>query len=308
MAVYGWIGLGHMGLPMTANLVKAGHTVRGYDLDPKSLEKAAANGVEPMESIAQAVQGADAVFTMLPKGEHVRSVFEEPGGIFDSASTDTLLLDSSTVDLETSKWCHDQAAARGFTFIDAPVSGGVSGAAAGTLAFMIGGADDEDVSRTRALVEPMAGKIFAAGGPTSGIAAKLANNMMLNISLLAAAEGSQLAKELGLDPKVFWEITSASSGQSWAQQTWYPVPEIVESAAANINFDATFSAELAHKDVNLAVQAGEAAGLNLKAAQLAQSQLRQLMDEGLGGKDCSLITKYVRNDDTLDGYTRDGAQ
>jgi len=301
MAVYGWIGLGNMGVPMTANLVAAGHTVQGYDLDPESLDQAEANGVRPMKSISEVVQGVEVVFTMLPKGEHVRSVFEDPGGILDSASTDTLLVDSSTVDLETSRWCHDQAAERGFTFVDAPVSGGVSGAAAGTLAFMIGG-HNEDATRTKALVEPMAGKAFVAGGATTGIAAKLANNMMLNISLLAAAEGSQLAKELGLDAKVFWDITSASSGQSWAQQTWYPVPDIIDSSAANNNFEATFSADLANKDVNLAVEAGEAAGLNLPAAQLARSQLQHLIEEGLGGKDCSLITKYVRNDEALEGY------
>lgn len=299
---YGWIGLGNMGGPMTGNLVDAGHSVRGVDLDQRSLRDAQQRGVTPVSGIAEAVQGADVVFTMLPAGQHVREVYAGEGGIFEHASKDTLLIDSSTVDFETSRWCHREAEARGFRFVDAPVSGGISGAEAATLTFMVGGSP-ENVEQALPYIEPMAGNTFPAGGASAGIAAKLANNMMLGISIMAASEGSQLAERLGLDPKVFWDIVSVSSGQSWAQKTWYPVPGIVESAAANNNYDATFRADLALKDLTLATQAGTEADLRLTAAELAKSQLQALADEGLGHRDCTLITKYVSPEGAAPGYT-----
>lgn len=301
MATIAWIGLGNMGGPMTANLVTAGHDVIGFDLNLEANEAAAANGVRIAASVADAVSAADAVFTMLPKGAHVREVYEGDGGVWANAPTTALLLDSSTVDIETSGACHDGSAERGFRFVDAPVSGGISGAAAGTLTFMLGGAAS-DVVVAKVLVEPMAGNVFAVGGPTMGIAAKLANNMMLFISLIAAAEGSQLAASLGLDPKTFWEVAAVSSADSWAMRTWYPVPGIVESSAANHNFDATFATTLALKDVALALEAGESAGLDLPAAALARRQFERLIDEGLGGKDCSLIAKYAAADGRVDGF------
>lgn len=306
MAVYGWIGLGNMGGPMTTNLVAAGHTVRGFDLDPATVAEAAAHGVETVGSIAEAVSGADVVFTMLPRGEHVRTVFGGEGGIWATADTRTLLVDSSTVDIETSQHCHDVSAERGFRFVDAPVSGGISGAAAATLAFMVGGAD-EDVQEATGRIEPMAGKIIAAGRATAGIAAKICNNMMLFIDLMAASEGSQLADQLGLDPKVFWEIASVSSGRSWAQQTWYPMPGIVDSSAANRNYDATFRADLALKDVSLALDAGEKTGVQLQAAQLARQRFEQLVGEGFADKDCSLIVKYSSPDGGAPGWDGSGS-
>jgi len=306
MSVYAWIGLGNMGGPMTANIVKAGHTVRGFDLVAEAREAAAAAGVEVVDSVAEAVRGADVVFTMLPKGEHVRSVFDGPDGIWAHADRAALLVDSSTVDVETSRFCHGQSADRGFRFVDAPVSGGISGAAAGTLCFMVGGEPD-DVERATAHVEPMAGKTIAAGGPTAGIAAKICNNMMLFIDLMAAAEGSQLAEHLGLDPRVFWEIASVSSGRSWAQQTWYPVPGVIDTSAANNNFDATFRTDLARKDIGLALEAGAATGVKLPAAELVRSHFDALISEGLADKDCSLIVKQVSPDGTVRGYSGEAA-
>ncbi|WP_018296950.1 3-hydroxyisobutyrate dehydrogenase [Corynebacterium lubricantis] len=300
MSVIGWLGLGNMGSRMTANLVKAGHTVNGFDLNPDACEAAAKNGVNIVGGTAEVVEGADVVFTMLPKGAHVRSVFEGDNGIWAHADKSTLLVDSSTIDIETSKFLHEESAKRGFRFVDAPVSGGISGAEAATLAFMIGG-DADAADEARGYIEPMAGNIFNAGGPTMGIAAKIANNMMLSISMLANSEGSQLARRLGLDPKVFWDIASTSSGQSWAQQKWYPVPGITGTSPADNNFDAGFSADLARKDVALALEAGESAGINLPAATLACSQLSSLIDEGLGSKDCTLIAKYVDPASELQG-------
>lgn len=306
MATYGWIGLGNMGGPMTANLVAAGHTVRGFDLDAAAVSDASGRGVQAVGSIAEAVDDADVVFTMLPKGEHVRAVFGGEGGIWESAETRTLLVDSSTVDIETSQHCHDVSAERGFRFVDAPVSGGISGAQAATLAFMVGG-EPGPVQEAVEHIKPMAGRTIPAGGATTGIAAKICNNMMLFINLMGASEGSQLADRLGLDPQVFWEITSVSSGQSWAQQTWYPMPGIMDSSAANRNYAATFRADLAHKDVSLALDAGEKTGVNLHAAQLARGQFQQLIDEGFADRDCSLIVRYASPDGGAPGWDGAGA-
>ncbi|AJT40451.1 3-hydroxyisobutyrate dehydrogenase [Psychromicrobium lacuslunae] len=302
MTNYGWIGLGNMGGPMTANLAKAGHQVRGFDLNPEASAAAAASGVQIVDSIAEAVAGAEVIFTMLPKGEHVRSVFDGPDGIWANAAQSSLLADSSTVDIETSQFCHQRSTDLGFHFVDSPVSGGISGAAAGTLAFMLGG-EPEDTERVRDYVAPMSGKTIVAGAATAGIAAKICNNMMLFIDLMAASEGSQLAEHLGLDPQVFWEIASVSSARSWAQQTWYPAPGVVPTAAANNNFDATFRVDLARKDVGLALQAGLSTGVKLPAAELVSAQLDELINEGLGDKDCSLIVKHASPDGTVRGYT-----
>ncbi len=302
MSTIAWIGLGHMGVPMTSHLVAAGHTVRGVDIDATAAAAAAERGVTVVDSIAEALAGADACFTSLPKPEHVRAVYGGADGIWAHAGRDTLLLDTSTVDVETSRWCHDESTARGFVFVDSPISGGTAGAEAHSLTFMLGGRP-EDVERAREFVAPMAGSIVACGGPTAGIAAKLVNNMMLFIGVMAVAEGSQLAEHLGLDQEVFWQVANVSSGGSWPQRTWYPVPGIIErGSAADHNFDATFSVDLARKDCSLAVQAGELTRVRLPAANLALSQLDELAARGLGHKDCTLVTLFATPDGTLRGY------
>ncbi|MGP9034772.1 MULTISPECIES: 3-hydroxyisobutyrate dehydrogenase [Glutamicibacter] len=307
MSTYAWIGLGNMGGPMTANLVAAGHQVRGYDLDAEACAAAAGGGVQISGSVAEAMEHADAVFTMLPKGAHVRSVYEGEAGIWANATKDMLLLDSSTVDIETSRYIHAGSAERGLHFVDAPVSGGISGAAAGTLAFMLGG-EPELMDRASGFIAPMSGKTIVAGGPSMGIAAKICNNMMLFIDLMASAEGSQLAEALGLDPEVFWQIASVSSGRSWAQQTWYPVPGIIDTAAANNNFEATFRTDLARKDVGLALDAGESTGVRLPAASLAREHFDELIEQGLGDKDCSLIVKNLLPDGAVRGWNPETAE
>ncbi|MFT3798748.1 NAD(P)-dependent oxidoreductase [Microbacterium sp.] len=301
MSTIAFIGLGHMGTPMAANLVAAGHTVHGIDPNPDAAAAAAAAGVRIVASIADALDGADACFTSLPRPEHVRAVYGGAGGVFEVASASTVLMDTSTVDIETSRWCHAQADERGLTFVDAPVSGGTAGAAAHTLTFMLGGRQD-DIERAREFAAPLAGNVVACGAAGSGIAAKLANNMMLFISVMAMAEGSQLAARLGLDPRVFYDVARVSSGESWAVRTWYPVPGVVETAAANRNFDATFSVDLARKDCALAVDAGDLTGVHLPAARLALAQLDLLVEEGLGGKDCSLVTRFATPDGVLEGF------
>jgi 3-hydroxyisobutyrate dehydrogenase len=292
MAVVGWIGLGNMGGPMSANMVKAGHDVRGFDLSPAALDAAKKAGVHTVGSIAEAVDGADVVFTMLPKGEHARAVYLSEDGVLAHASTSTLLVGSSTIDIESAQALHDAAAAAGFRFVDAPVSGGISGAEAGTLTFMIGG-EAGAVRDASTFIEPMAGNIIPTGGATTGQAAKICNNLMLFIDLAGVSEGAVLADRLGLDPKVFWDIASVSSGNSWALRTWYPIKGIVPTAAANNDFAPTFTAELAKKDISLAVAAAEATGTPLEIGQHVQQLFQRVIDAGQAKKDCSIIVKLV---------------
>ncbi|WP_417556448.1 3-hydroxyisobutyrate dehydrogenase [Microbacterium sp.] len=292
MAVVGWIGLGNMGGPMSANMVKAGHDVRGFDLSPQALKAAEQAGVHVVGSIVEAVQGADVVFTMLPKGEHARAVYLSDDGVLAHADTSTLLVDSSTIDIESAQALHDAAAAGGFRFVDAPVSGGISGAEAGTLTFMIGG-EPGAVSDAGAFIEPMSGNIIPTGGATTGQAAKICNNLMLFIDLAGVSEGAVLAERLGLDPQVFWDIASVSSGDSWALRTWYPVEGIVPTAAANNDFAPTFTAELAKKDIGLAVAAARATETPLEVGEHVMQMFQRVIDAGQARKDCSIIVKLV---------------
>lgn len=292
MAAIGWIGLGNMGGPMTANLVKAGHEVRGFDLNPQVLATAAANGVTPASSIADAVFGAEVVFTMLPKGEHAIAVYLGEGGVLASVTPGTLLVDSSTIDVESARKLHDAAAKAGFRFVDAPVSGGISGAQAGTLTFMIGG-EPGAVADASEFIEPMSANIIPTGGATTGQAAKICNNLMLFINLAGTAEGAVLADRLGLDKQVFWDIVSVSSGDSWALRTWYPIAGVVPSSAANSDFAATFTTELANKDIGLAIAAARATGTPLEIGEHVQQLFQRVLDAEQGGKDCSIIVKLV---------------
>lgn len=301
MSTIAFIGLGRMGARMAGHLVAAGDAVRGVEVDPRAATAAAARGVAIVGSLAEALDGADACVTSLPTPEIVRAVYGGEDGILARADGDTLLMDTSTVDVETSRWCHAAARERGLAFVDAPVSGGTAGAEAHTLTFMLGGLP-VDVERARPFVAPMAGHVIACGGPGAGIAAKLVNNMVLFISVMAVAEGSQLAERLGLDARVFWDVARVSSGDSWALRTWYPVPGVVDTAAAGRNFDATFSVDLARKDCALAVRAGEETGVRVPAAVLALSQLDELVDRGLGGKDCTLVALLASPDGALRGY------
>ncbi|MPY11225.1 3-hydroxyisobutyrate dehydrogenase [Arthrobacter bussei] len=292
MATIGWIGLGNMGGPMTANLVRAGHTVQGFDLSADAVAAAVAEGVTAVEGIAGAVQGADVVFTMLPKGDHARAVYLGEDGVLAHADTSTLLIDSSTIDIESAAALHEAAAERGFRFVDAPVSGGISGAKAATLTFMIGG-EDGAVKEATGFIDPMARNIIPTGGATTGQAAKICNNLMLFINLASTAEGAVLADRLGLDKQVFWDIASVSSGDSWALRTWYPVPGVVDTAASNNDFAPTFTTELANKDIGLAIAAARGTDTPLEIGEHVQQLFQRLIDQGEGGRDCSMIIKLV---------------
>lgn len=297
MAVIAWIGLGNMGGSMSVNLVKAGHDVRGFDLNAEAVAAAVAGGVKPAGSIAEAVSGADVVFSMLPKGEHARAVYLGEDGVLAHADTRTLLVDSSTIDIASAQALHDAAAAAGFRFVDAPVSGGMSGAKAATLTFMIGG-EEKAVAEATEYIRPMAANIIPTGGATTGQAAKICNNLMLFINLASTAEGAVLADRLGLDKQVFWDIASVSSGDSWALRTWYPVAGVVPTAASNNDFAPTFTTELANKDIGLAISAARDTGTPLEIGEHVQQLFQRLIDSGKAGMDCSAIVKLV--DGTLD--------
>ena len=297
MAVIAWIGLGNMGGSMSVNLVKAGHDVRGFDLNAEALAAAVEGGVKPAGSIAEAVDGADVVFSMLPKGEHARAVYLGDGGVLAQADTRTLLVDSSTIDIASAQALHDAAAAAGFRFVDAPVSGGMSGAKAATLTFMIGG-EDGAVAEATEYIKPMAANIIPTGGATTGQAAKICNNLMLFINLASTAEGAVLADRLGLDKQVFWDIASVSSGDSWALRTWYPVAGVVPTAASNNDFAPTFTTELANKDIGLAISAARDTGTPLEIGEHVQQLFQRLIDSGQSAMDCSAIVKLV--DGSLD--------
>ncbi|MBM3546889.1 MAG: 3-hydroxyisobutyrate dehydrogenase [Alphaproteobacteria bacterium] len=269
MAKIGFIGLGNMGGPMARNLVKAGHQVQGFDLVKTNL--GAATGVTPTASAADAAAGADAVVTMLPAGAHVREVLTGKGGVLAAMKPGALLIDSSTIDVATARDMEAAARARGVLLLDAPVSGGVGGAEAGTLTFMVGGSDDA-FAMARPILENMGKTIVHAGGPGNGQAAKICNNMILGISMIATSEAFALAARLGLDAQKLFDISSKSSGQCWSMTSYCPVPGPVPNSPANRGYKAGFTAAMMLKDLRLAQEAAAAAGaltpLGAEAAQI----------------------------------------
>jgi 3-hydroxyisobutyrate dehydrogenase len=277
---------------MAANLVRAGHQVLGFDLTEAAKGTASQAGVKVVESVADAVRDADVVFTMLPAGGHVRSVLSGAEGILANVRPGTLIVDSSTIDIQVALELHGVVTAAGCRFLDAPVSGGIFGAQAGTLTFMVGG-DPADLAGVREIIEVMAGRVFHAGGAGAGQSAKIANNMMMAVNLAGLCEGAVLADRLGLDPKVFFDIASVSSGDSWALRTWYPVAGVVETAGVNRDFVGGFLTDLALKDVRLAVAAGAATGTDLSFATLVAKKLEELSELGYGGKDCTSLVRLV---------------
>lgn len=287
-----WIGLGNMGGPMAANLVKAGHQVTGFDLSEAALATATEHGLATAASATDAVREAEVVFTMLPAGAHVKSALLDAGGILDHLPPGAVVVDSSTIDIATARELHQLVGERGFHFLDAPVSGGVFGAEAGSLTFMIGG-DSDVLTTVRPLIEAMAGRVFHAGGAGNGQAAKLANNLMLAINTAGLAEGATLAKRLGLDARTFYDIALVSSGESWALKNWYPEPGVVETAAVNRDFEGGFAVNLMRKDLGLALAAGEGTATDLPLAQQVQGQLDLLVDLGWGGKDTASLVRLA---------------
>ncbi len=293
MADIGFIGLGNMGGPMAKNLVAAGHRVKGFDLAPASLETARANGIETVGSIAEAAGGVAVVITMLPAGQHVRSVYGDEAGVIAAAAAGSLFIDCSTIDVESARAVQGAADAKGFAMLDAPVSGGIAGAEAGSLTFMVGGSDAA-FAAGKPYFEIMGGKVVHAGGPGNGQVAKVCNNMILGISMIAVAEAFTLGESLGLEPDKLFEISSAASGSCWAMLNHHPMPGIVETAAANRDYRPGFAAGMMHKDLMLSQEAAAAAGaatpLGAEAAQL----YTLFVKAGHGGLDYSAIIKMIQ--------------
>ena len=292
MTAIGFIGLGNMGGPMAANLLKAGHDVTGFDLSGEALARLVAGGGKRAVSADAAAAAGDVVITMLPAGPHVRAVYLGTGGVLASARQGSLLIDCSTIDVETARAVGAAAGEAGFGMLDAPVSGGVGGATAGTLTFMVGGTES-DFARGEPILQSMGKTIVHAGTAGNGQAAKICNNMMLGISMIAVCEGFALAEKLGLDWQRLFDISSKSSGQCWAMTNYCPVPGPVPTSPANRGYKAGFTAEMMLKDLKLAQQAAQGAGAATPLGANAAPLFALMVNAGDGAADFSAIFRFL---------------
>ena len=293
MARIAFIGLGNMGLPMAQNLIRAGHQVEGVDVNPGALDKLKAAGGTTVETAKTAGARADVVITMLPAGKQVREVYLGANGIIENANAGTLLIDCSTIDVETARAVGTAAEQKGLLMIDAPVSGGVTGAAAGTLTFMCGGSP-QAFTRAQSILEKMGKTIVHAGGSGNGQAAKICNNMILGISMIAVSEAFVLAEKLGLDHQKLFDISSKSSGQCWAMTSYCPVPGLVPASPANRDYQPGFTAAMMLKDLQLAQDAAKAAGAKTELGAGAAKLYSRYAESGEAGRDFSGIIRMLR--------------
>ncbi|MFP6743071.1 MAG: 3-hydroxyisobutyrate dehydrogenase [Alphaproteobacteria bacterium] len=296
MTDIGFVGTGNMGGPMVANLVKAGHAVTAFDVVDAARDAARDAGATLADSASDAAAAGDVVITMLPAGEHVRDVYLGDGGLFAAARPGALLIDSSTIDVETARVVNQAAADAGYEMLDAPVSGGVAGAQAGTLTFMVGGSDT-GFSRAEPILDVMAGKIVHAGPAGNGQAAKICNNMILGITMIGISEAFTLADRIGLDAQKLFDISSKASGSCWAMINHLPVPGIVETSAANRDYKPGFSAAMMHKDLTLAQAAARTAGASTPLGAHAAALYTDFIDGGHGGLDYSAIIKLIAGEE-----------
>jgi 3-hydroxyisobutyrate dehydrogenase len=291
MARIAFIGLGNMGGPMAANLVKAGHEVTGFDLASTVLKAAEESGVKAASHASQAVKGAEIILTMLPQGKHVLTAWAD---ILQSADKGSLVIDCSTIDVESSRKAHELARGAGCLSLDAPVSGGTGGATAGTLTFMAGGSD-ESFAKAKPILEAMGKKIVHCGEAGAGQAAKICNNMILGISMIGVCEAFVLAEKLGLEHQALFDVASTSSGQCWSINSYCPVPGPVPASPANNDYKPGFAAALMLKDLRLSQEAALASGASTPLGAEA-AQLYALFEKlGNGGKDFSAIIEMFRN-------------
>jgi 3-hydroxyisobutyrate dehydrogenase len=290
MSKIAFIGLGNMGAPMAANLVKAGHAVVGFDLVQAAKSAASGAGVSIASSAREAVASADAVVTMLPAGAHVLAAHAD---LLPATSKGALVIDSSTIDVESAKRAHAAGAEAGVLTLDAPVSGGVGGATAGTLTFMCGGSD-QAFAKAKPILEAMGKRIVHCGGPGAGQAAKICNNMILGATMIVTCEAFALAEKLGLSAQALFDVASNSSGQSWSLSSYCPVPGPVPSAPSNRGYQPGFAANLMLKDLRLAQEAagsvGAATPIGAEAAQL----YALFVAAGHGGDDFSGMIGFLR--------------
>jgi 3-hydroxyisobutyrate dehydrogenase len=290
MASIAFIGLGNMGGPMVANLVKAGQKVTAFDLEAASRDQASADGAAIAESSEASVKGADIVVTMLPAGKHVLSVWSD---VVPAMTKGALIIDCSTIDVESAKQAHALASRHGVGSVDAPVSGGTGGAKAATLTFMCGG-DQKAFAAAKPVLEKMGKKIVHCGGPGAGQAAKICNNMILGVSMIAVSEAFALAEKLGLSHQALFDVASTSSGQCWSLTSYCPVPGPVPTSPANNDYKPGFASALMVKDLSLAQDAARAAGAATPLGKHAQEIYKAFDAEGNGGVDFSGIIRHVR--------------
>lgn len=291
MARIAFIGLGNMGLPMAANLVKARHSVTGFDLSPANLKAASSLGVTPALSLLAAIENSTVIITMLPAGAHVLSVYET---IAPQLKTGTLLIDSSTIDVDSARAAHAMATKAGCLSIDAPVSGGTGGATAATLTFMAGGSVDA-FNKAEPILSAMGKRIVPCGEAGSGQAAKICNNMLLGISMIGVCEAFALGEKLGLSHQALFDVASTSSGQCWSLNTYCPVPGPVPNSPANRDYQPGFATSLMLKDLSLAADAAQNAGLNSPLGGKAQELYAKFAESGQSAADFSAIIKMLRD-------------
>jgi len=286
----GFIGLGNMGGGMAANLVKAGHEVRAFDLAEAALAHAVENGCVSMGTAREAATDVDAVVTMLPAGKHVRQVYAD--SVIGTAPTSAILIDCSTIDVASAKAVGAQAAERGYAMVDAPVSGGIAAANGGTLTFMVGGSD-EGFARAQPILAAMGKAVIHAGGSGAGQAAKIANNMLLGATMVATCEAFLLAKKLGLDLQTFYDISSKASGQSWSMTSYCPVPGVGPESPADRDYQGGFAAALMLKDLKLAMAAAQDADASVPMGAAAEALYQAFANGGGGGLDFSAIIRML---------------
>jgi 3-hydroxyisobutyrate dehydrogenase len=296
MARIAFIGLGHMGGGMAPNLVKAGHDVHAFDLSDEALNQAVDAGCVRSGSSDEACKDAEAVITMLPAAKHVLDVYRSH--VFGSAPKSALLIDCSTIDVESARTIEEEAADSGFEMVDAPVSGGIAAAAGGVLTFMVGGSPS-GFDRAKPILEPMAKAVIHAGGAGAGQAAKICNNMILGATMIATCEAFVLAQKLGLDPQVFFDISSQASGQSWSMTSYCPVPGVGPETPADKDYEGGFAAALMLKDLKLAAEAADQAGVYTPMGAEAEELYQRFVQRGGGNKDFSGIIKMI--DDSWKG-------
>jgi 3-hydroxyisobutyrate dehydrogenase len=291
MARVAFIGLGNMGGGMAANLATAGHDVRAFDLSEAALARAEERGCLRADSAAAAVAEAEAVVTMLPAGKHVRDVYES--SVIGAAPASAILMDCSTIDVATAREETEKARAAGYLMVDAPVSGGIAAAEGGTLTFMVGGTD-EAFARAEPFLAAMGKAVIHAGGPGSGQAAKICNNMLLGASMIATCETFVLAQKLGLDPQTFFDIASKASGQCWSMTSYCPVPGVGPETAADRNYDGGFAAALMLKDLRLAMEAAQSVDAYTPMGSHAEELYTRFAEAlGAAGKDFSAIIRMI---------------
>jgi len=291
MSRIGFIGLGNMGGGMAANQAKAGHDVVAFDLSADALARAKEQGMKPASSAAEACKDVDIIITMLPAGKHVREVYEK--AVLPNARADALLIDCSTIDVDSARTVARDAAVQGFRAADAPVSGGTAAANGGTLTFMVG-CRDQDFADIEAALQPMAKAIIHAGSSGAGQAAKICNNMLLGISMIATCEAFALAETLGLDAQKFYDIASKASGQCWSLTSYCPWPGPVPAAPSNRDYEGGFAAAMMLKDLNLAQEAAIASGADTPLGGVAQALYAELADKGFGARDFSIMLEMLR--------------